>query len=356
MLTPDEKKRYSRQLVLKDFSECYQNRLLSSTVALVGVGGLGVPAAQYLAGAGIGTLILIDDDEISISNLHRQVIYKTEQAGELKADVAAKYLEELNDNIDITVVTDRITRDNALEILREADLVLDGSDNFSTRYLVNDACVMLDIPLIQGAVNKMEGHLMLLNFPLDNGKRSCHYRDVYPEAPEPGTVQNCEEAGVIGSVAGTIGTMMATEAIKYLSGYGKISPNKMLFIDAENDLMRSIGIPELRGREISELPEEAAFCLTEDRLVDWADLKTMDHQLVDVRTHQEHEAISGGGILIPLNELRDRLDELAKDKPVVFYCHTGMRSDRAVQMVSEKTGRRDIYSVRGGIFSLENPT
>lgn len=220
--------RYQRQLILKDFGEAAQQRLLDARALVIGAGGLGCPVLQYLAAAGVGCIGIIDDDVVALSNLHRQVLYNADDIGKPKVICAADHLKKLNPMVRITVYNERLTSANALCILHEYDIIIDGSDNFETRYLVNDACVLLDKPLIYGAVSQYEGQVAVWNVLSSGGKRSANYRDLFPEPPAPFLVPNCNEAGVLGVLPAIIGSMMAAEAIKWITGIGVLLVNRIL--------------------------------------------------------------------------------------------------------------------------------
>src|SRR5882724_2373410 len=220
--SPDELARYQRQLSLAGFGPEAQAKLKHGRVLVIGAGGLGCPALLYLAAAGVGRITLIDGDRVDVSNLHRQVLYTEADAGELKAVVAARRLRALNPQIAVEPRAERFTRANALELVRACDVVVDGSDNFGTRYLVNDACVLADRPFVYGAVQGFEGQASVFNW-----RGSPTYRCLFPEPPEPGTVPNCAEAGVLGVLPGLIGLLQATETIKLLTGIGEPLAGKL---------------------------------------------------------------------------------------------------------------------------------
>ena len=217
-LTPEELTRYSRHLVLKDFGYKNQEKLKQASVLVVGAGGLGSPALLYLAAAGVGKIGIVDFDVVQESNLQRQVLFSTEDIGENKAKAASRHLNKLNPFVTVVSIAEQLTTENALVIIRDYNLVLDGSDNFPTRYLVNDACVLLNKPLVYGSILQYEGQLAVFNVILDSDKRSTNYRDLFPVPPQPHEVPNCEQAGVLGVLPGMLGSMMANEAIKLITG------------------------------------------------------------------------------------------------------------------------------------------
>eukprot|EP00967_Tisochrysis_lutea_P158389 scaffold323669_cov32-Tisochrysis_lutea.AAC.1 len=227
-LTHAEIRRYSRHLILDDVGVQGQERLKASRVLCIGSGGLGSPALIYLAAAGVGTLGVVDNDTVDESNLHRQVIHASEAVGTPKVESAGERVKEINPHVHFVAHNVHLDSSNALEILGQYDVVIDGSDNFPTRYLVNDACVILGLPLVYGAVQKFEGQISLFNLPLPDGSRGPNYRDLFPEPPPPGSVPSCAEGGVLGVLPGVIGTMQATEAVKVILGVGERKPRDTL--------------------------------------------------------------------------------------------------------------------------------
>lgn len=350
-LSDKEITRYARQTILPEMGTEGQLRLKGAVVLVVGAGGLGVPVLQYLAAAGVGRLIITDHDRVNLSNIHRQVMYTEADIGRPKAEAAREKLLALNSDILVDAHIIKLDQANIERFIKDADLVVDGSDNFDTRYLVNDACVLYNRPLVFGAVNRMEGQVAVLNTTLDNGKRSPHYRDLFPEMPEPGAVLNCAESGVLGPVTGIVGSIMANEAVKIIAGIGHTLNGRMLFIDCNTLTFREIRIDTESSYPVSQLPEPVAFCLVDNRLIDWQEYDSAGQYLVDVRQPWEKEEQDEGGILIPLEELPQRFGELPDDKPVVFYCRTGLRSDQAVQLMARLCDRKDVYSIKGGLLA-----
>lgn len=232
MLTNQEKARYSRHLALAEIGVNGQGKLKSATVLVVGAGGLGAPVLQYLAAAGVGTIGIIDDDFISESNLQRQVIYRESDFGKPKSIVASKHLKALNSYIRITAYTDRLKSINVVEIFRPYDIIVDCTDNFGTRYLINDACFLLKKPMIYGSIHKFQGQVSVFHYPTDANTSPPTYRCLYPSPPKPSTIQNCAEIGVLGVLPGIIGTMQANEAIKLITGIGDVLAGKLFVFDA----------------------------------------------------------------------------------------------------------------------------
>ena len=249
--------RYSRQLILKDFGEAGQQALHEAKVLMVGAGGLGCSALQYLVAAGVGTIGIVDDDVISLSNLHRQTLYSTGDIGLPKALKAKQKLHLLNPGINITAYNERLTTNNALQIFETYDVIIDGTDNFASRYLINDACVLANKPLVYGAVSQFEGQVAVFNYKKSIEDIAVNYRDLFPNPPEEDSVLNCAEAGVLGVLPGIIGAMQANEAIKLITGIGKPLVNAILTYDALSGQVYTI---EMSVNEISKslVPVDAA--------------------------------------------------------------------------------------------------
>jgi adenylyltransferase/sulfurtransferase len=371
--TPDQARRYARQLSLPGLGTEGQKRLLSSTVALVGVGGLGCPAALYLAAAGVGRLVLVDGDRVDGSNLHRQVLYGTADVGRPKVEVAAERLRGINPDVTVEAHFTRLDAANAREILADSDVVADGSDNFPTRFLVNDACVLLGKPNAHGSVYRYEGQVSFF----DSRKGPC-YRCLHPEPPPPGLVPSCAEAGVLGILPGVVGCLQATEVVKYLLGIGEGMGGRLLVYDATTLRFRELKVSkdpacpvcgpkatirelrdiegycrpgeepaaggEAESEEDSEFPPEIEPEALQQRLEGGRDLPL----LVDVRDDWE----VGIGTLpealhMPLPTVPDRWRELPADRDVVVYCHAGVRSWQAMQFLRSR-GLRRVFSLAGG--------
>lgn len=353
----DELARYQRHLSLAGFGPAAQEKLQRSSVLVIGAGGLGCPALLYLAAAGIGRIAIIDSDRVDVSNLQRQVLYTSEDTGQLKAEAAARRLRALNPLITIEARAERFTRANALELVRSVDLVIDGSDNFATRYLVNDACVLADRPFVYGAIQGFEGQLSVFNF-----RGGPTYRCLFPEPPDAGTVPNCAEAGVLGVLPGLIGTAQACEAIKVLAGIGEPLVGKLFLLDALTMRTQIVGLAnDPRGRDIRELPAEGygATCsleLENSDEIDVGDLRTAlatgrPPQIVDVR--EEWERAAGTiepDVHVPLGELQHTgAPSLDPSAPTVVYCAVGARSLFGARLLRQRFGFRAVASLRGGM-------
>ncbi len=365
LLRPDQYDRYRRHLNLPEFGVEGQKKLLESRVLLIGAGGLGCPLAQYLAAAGVGTLGLVDFDVVDASNLQRQVLFGTADIGRLKVDVVRERIEHMNPDVEVRTYTERLTSDNALELFADYDLIVDGTDNFPTRYLSNDACVLLGKPTVYGAILRFEGQASTF----DSTKGPC-YRCLFPEPPPPGAVPSCAEGGVLGVLPGIIAMIQATEAVKLLTGIGDPLIGRIVTYDAlamrfgEFRLKKDPTCP-VCGEEptVTELIDYEGFCGMPPRSeeapvkeVSAAQVKAMqdagdDFLLLDVRQPEEYEtAHIEGSTLIPLGELEARMSELEawKGKPIVAQCHSGGRSAHACHVLTD-AGFADVSNLEGGI-------
>ncbi|MET0262487.1 MAG: molybdopterin-synthase adenylyltransferase MoeB [Rariglobus sp.] len=356
--TPDEIARYQRHLSLSGFGPEAQTKLQAARVLVIGAGGLGCPILLYLAAAGVGKLTVIDADVVDVSNLQRQVLFTTDDVGQPKAEAAARRLRALNSLIEIVPVVGRLNRDNALELIRAHDVVVDGSDNFATRYLVNDACVLAGKPLVYGAIQGFEGQASVFNF-----KGGPTYRCLFPEPPAAGTVPNCSEAGVLGVLPGLIGTIQATEAIKVLTGIGEPLSGRLLLwnsLTMTSRTLRFAADPE--SRAITELPPEGygETCAVPAKLasneIEAAELRgaLAGVQLIDVR--EDWERALGAiqpSVHVPLGQLGsgaagDALASLDPQRETVVFCAGGVRSLKALAPLRERHGFQSLRSLKGG--------
>ncbi len=361
-LTRDEHIRYARHLSLPQVGVDGQRRLKAGRVALVGTGGLGSPAALYLAAAGVGTLGLIDFDEVDESNLHRQIIHGTGAIGTPKLTSAANRLHDLNPHTQVERFDVRLSAENALEILEGFDVVIDGSDNFPTRYLVNDACVLLGKPDVYGSIFRFEGQASVFD-----ARHGPCYRCLFQEPPPPGMVPSCAEAGVLGALPGIIGSIQALEAIKLLLGVGETLVGRLILLDTlifrwqELTLRKDPECPACGTHpSITELIDYDAFCGIGTEPVSKAveisatelqqEIGTQSELLViDVREPHEWEiGHIDGSILVPLGQLPSRLDELDSDRVIVTLCHRGIRSMHALGIL-RAAGYENVRSLQGGI-------
>ena len=358
--------RYHRQVILKGFGEEGQNKLSTARVLVIGAGGLGCPALLYLAAAGVGHLGIIDHDEVALSNLHRQVLYDTTDIGQPKAERAALKLARLNNEVGIIPYVMRLQPANCLEILSGYDIIIDGSDNFSTRYMVNDACVLLNKPLVYGAVSQYEGQVSIFN----SGEIRTNYRDLFPHPPAAGEVMNCAEAGVLGVLPGIIGTMQASETIKLITGIGEPLVNRLYTFNALSNLSYEILVSRT---DLSASLIPADTYQFEQTNYDW--LCGMPSGSLEIGLRQFNNMAGKAGILVidvrengetplvqefphiqlPLSLLRENLADLNAET-VVFFCQSGKRSLQAAQWLKDIQGPvKNIYSLQGGILNWRSP-
>lgn len=364
--SPDEMNRYSRHLLLPEVGLDGQRKLKSARALVAGSGGLGSPVALYLAAAGVGTIGLVDFDAVDLSNLQRQILFSTKDVGKQKAATAAKKVQALNDSIEVKAHDMRIAADNVLALIGGYDLVVDGTDNFATRYLLNDSCVKLGKPYIYGSIYRFEGQATVFT----RGK-GC-YRCLFPVMPDAGAVPNCAEIGVLGAVAGVIGLIQATEALKVITGIGQSLAGRLLIFDALDMRFSELPVSPDSDCTICNANSEAIVIADQEfactaatqaetlageaeRDLSPAGLQKLLHSkpanliLLDVRTPQEYVICSlEGAMLIPLNDLPTRLKELGKGKHYVVYCHHGVRSRSACQILRE-SGFAHVSNLRGGI-------
>ncbi|MCB9029991.1 MAG: molybdopterin-synthase adenylyltransferase MoeB [Deltaproteobacteria bacterium] len=352
-LEAQDKLRYARHFSLPEFGESAQLKLIESKVLVVGAGGLGCPVLSYLAAAGVGTIGIVDDDLVSLSNLQRQVLYSESDLELRKVEVAAEKLRELNSSIQVVEHSVRFAAENARELVAQYQLVLDCSDNFTTRYLINDACVLEGKPFVFAAINRFEGQLAVFNL----NSKAPTYRCIFPKAPPADAIPNCAEAGVLGVLPGVVGALQANEAIKVLADLGDVLSGKMLCFDA---LRAKFQVIELKRNEkyatVNEIIVEGDSCMSlfkSYREISPSELHTMipteQVQLVDVREPFEHAVCNLGGDFIPLGQLESNLDRISRDKKVIFICHHGVRSKRAIDLIEQQLGLTNLYNLTGGI-------
>lgn len=354
-----ELERYSRHLVLPQFGLEGQQKLKAASVLVVGAGGLGCPVLQYLVAAGIGSVGIIDHDLVSESNLQRQVLYGASDIGKSKALQAAIRLRDLNSFVNIKSVNKKIDATNALELLTPYDIVIDCTDNFSTRYLLNDACVLLDKPLVYGSIFRYEGQVAVFNL-----NQGANYRDLYPQPPLQGSVPNCEEGGVLGVLPGIIGSLQANEAIKIISGIGQPLDGKLMLFDTLSLESRVVKFPNKNQRDsIKKLIDYDAFCGV-NKIVKTMSMKEItveelkklkdngeDFQLIDVREDYEVEICNIDGERIPLNEVPHSVDKISRDKKVIIHCRSGSRSGNTIQWLEKNHNFDNLYNLKGGILA-----
>jgi molybdopterin/thiamine biosynthesis adenylyltransferase/rhodanese-related sulfurtransferase len=364
-LSNEEIARYSRHLIMPEVALDGQKKLKQARVLTIGAGGLGAPLAMYLAAAGVGTLGIVDFDIVDESNLQRQIIHGTSDIGRPKMESARDRINDINPNVHVEAYEEALSSENALEIFKDFDVIVDGTDNFPTRYLVNDACVLTGKPNVYGSIFRFEGQASVFW-----AKEGPCYRCLYPEPPPPGLVPSCAEGGVLGILPGAIGTIQATETVKLILGIGEPLVGRLLLYDAlgmsfremklrkdpncpvcgENpsvteliDYQEFCGIPQANAQATADEVPEITVQELKKRLDNGENLSVLD-----VREPHEYEVANIGARLIPLNELPERLAELDRDVPLAVHCKTGGRSARAVKLLQE-TGFQNAFNVEGGI-------
>lgn len=362
----EELERYSRHLILPEFNIEGQRKLKNAKVLIIGAGGLGCPMLLYLTAAGVGTIGIVDFDVVDKSNLQRQVLFTVDDIGKSKASTAANRLSKLNPEINLNIFDKKLTSENALEIIKEYDLVADGTDNFPTRYLVNDACVLLKKPNVHGAIFRFEGQVSVFNYQYSDGSSGPQYRDIFPSPPPPGLVPNCAEGGVLGVLPGIIGSIQANEIIKVLAGIGDPLVGKLFILDTLTFETRTLKIrknPNLPT--ITALIDYEEFCgvsetnnkevpeMTVEKLKEMIDSGESNYQLIDVREPYEYEIGNLGGLLIPLGDIENRLDEISSSGKTIFHCRSGVRSQKAIVKL-QKLGFKNLYNLKGGVLEWAN--
>ena len=363
----EEYARYDRHIIIPDFGLEAQKRLKAAKVLIVGSGGLGSPALLYLAAAGVGTIGIVDFDVVDDSNLQRQVLFGVDAIGKPKAEEAKRRLQTLNPHIQINVHNTQITSKNALDIIRDYDVVADGTDNFPTRYLVNDACVLLGKPNVYASIFQFEGQVSVFNYQNAHGDVGPNYRDLYPTPPPPGLVPSCAEGGVLGVLPGIIGSLQALEVIKVVTGVGDTLSGRFYIFDALNFESRTFRIKRrpdnpLNGEHptIKELIDYEQFCgmkavekpikeITPQELKQWKE-QGEAVQVIDVREPHEYDIVNIGAELIPLGTVSANADKIDKAKKVVVHCKMGGRSAKAIRELEEKFGFQNLYNLKGGIL------
>jgi adenylyltransferase/sulfurtransferase len=349
--------------MLPEFGETAQRRLLDSRVLVVGAGGLGSPVLLYLAGAGVGRIGIIDGDTVALHNLHRQVLFGTDDIGAVKGVRAREEVLARFPECSVELYSESLTPENARRVVEPYDLVIDGTDNFETRYLVNDICVELKKPWVSGAVFKFSGQVTLFNAPDKDGERGPTYRCLFPEPPPAEKVPGCGESGVLATVPGIVGMVMANEAVKYLSGVGEVLSGRLWIFDALTGESRIVGFDRdeaaLKDVKLKSAVEYRYFCGQKEeqpmREITPKELKAkLDAQedivLIDVRESFERDIASIGGTSIPLAEVINRAGEIPQDKPVVIYCRSGGRSGRACAELEQRFQYKNLINLAGGIL------
>ena len=364
-LSPEERARYARHLILPEMGEEGQKKLKKSSVIVVGAGGLGSPTLLYLAAAGVGKIGIIDDDKVDITNLQRQVIHSTAAVGSLKVESAANRIRELNPEIEVVEHNTRLDVNNALQLLSDWDMVIDGTDNFPTRYTINDACEILGKPWVFGSIHRFEGQVTVFNY--DGGP---NYRDLFPNAPPPELAPNCAEAGVLGVLPGIVGSIQSAEAIKLLLGVGDSLSGQLMVIDAKSMRTRSLKFDKLPGRKpVTEMSEQLIMeaCqsqeireeppigqvleITPAEFVERCS-KGWNPFLLDVRRANEEAIVSLPGTDLRIEHIAvpAKSEDLPKDCDLVVYCRSGGRSDAVARWLGQSGWDRSrVWNMVGGI-------
>jgi molybdopterin/thiamine biosynthesis adenylyltransferase/rhodanese-related sulfurtransferase/molybdopterin converting factor small subunit len=369
VFSKEELARYNRHIIIPEFGFEAQKKLKAAKVLVIGSGGLGSPVLLYLAAAGVGTIGIVDFDVVDDSNLQRQVLFGVDEIGKPKVEAARRRLEALNPYITINIYNTHLNSGNALDILRDYDVIADGTDNFPTRYLVNDASVLLGKPNVYASIFQFEGQVSVFNYRDTQGLLGPNYRDLYPTPPPPGLVPSCAEGGVLGVLPGIIGSLQALEVIKVITGVGETLSGRFYIFDAINFESRTFRIRPrednpISGKQptITALIDYEQFCgmraveekpLKEVTVKELYDLqvKGESFQLIDVREPHEYDIVNIGGELIPLATVSANRDRFDRDRKVVVHCKAGGRSAKAIRELEEKFGFTNLYNLKGGILA-----
>ena len=361
----EELERYSRHLIIPEFNIEGQRKLKESKVLVVGSGGLGSPLLLYLTAAGVGTIGIMDFDVVDETNLQRQVLFSVKDVGRPKVEAAIDRLHGLNPHINFVAHNTRLTSDNALEIISDYQVVADGTDNFPTRYLVNDACVILEKTNVYASIFRFEGQVSVFNYKDKNQQVGPNYRDLFPTPPPPGLVPSCAEGGVIGVLPGIIGSLQANEVLKVLTGIGEPLNGRLFLFDALTFETRTLKIHKDPQQEpVVKLIDYEDFCgisnndnstikVKEIDVIAFEKLKdsSTPFQLIDVREPYEYEIAHMNGELIPLGQIEGAVDRIASDKQVIVHCRSGVRSAQAIEKLEKKYGFTNLYNLKGGILA-----
>ena len=365
-LSREELQRYSRHIIIPEFNVEGQKKLKAARVLVVGCGGLGAPLLSYLVAAGVGTIGLMDPDKVDESNLHRQTLFTLEDVGKLKVEAAAKRLRIQNPHVLLRTYPESLNPDNALKIIQEYDIVADGTDNFPTRYLVNDACVLLDKVNVYASIYRFEGQVSVFNYPIDGGERGPNYRDLYPSPPPPGQVPSCAEGGVLGVLPGIMGSLQANEVIKVITGLGQPLTGSLFVFDTLSFESRKLKFHKHpdnplqdKGNFSLQNMDYNLFCgqnssdqndIAEINVREFAEMMRdgEDFMLIDVREPYEYEIANLGGELIPLKDMENNLSKIPSQKKVIVHCRSGQRSRQAIHLLQSK-GFNNLINLQGGI-------
>ena len=367
--TKEELARYNRHIIIPEFGEEAQLKLKAAKVLIVGSGGLGSPALLYLTAAGVGTIGIVDFDHVDDSNLQRQVLFDIHEIGKPKVEAAKRRLEALNPYVRFVLHNTHINSENALDIIKDYDVVADGTDNFPTRYLINDATILLNKPNVYASIFQFEGQVSVFNYVNSKGERGPNYRDLYPTPPPPGLVPSCAEGGVLGVLPGIIGSLQALEVIKIITGVGEPLSGRFFTFDALNFENHTFKIKHrddnpVNGKNptIHALIDYEQFCgmraveekpvkeISAKDLYEWQ-VKGRKFKLIDVREPSEYKIVQIGGELIPLGTIAEHADKIPRDIAVVVHCKAGIRSLKAIHELEEKFGFKNLYNLKGGVLA-----
>ncbi|WP_346883397.1 HesA/MoeB/ThiF family protein [uncultured Algibacter sp.] len=350
--------RYNRHIILSEIGQGGQDKISSAKVLVIGAGGLGCPILQYLTAAGVGTIGIVDFDIVTVSNLQRQVLFGTSSLGKNKAEAAKQRLEDLNNDISILAYAEKLTHKNAITLFNQYDIIVDGSDNFETRYLVNDACIITNKPLVFGAIYKFEGQVSVFNY-----KNGPSYRCLFPNPPVKGSIPNCSEIGVLGVLPGIIGTMQANEVLKIILELGTTLSGKLLCYNAltlQNSILKINKSEEtiqsvLKNKDNFHKTEADSNCDVDIKPVSIEDfISEKSIQYIDVREHHEQPKVERLDITyIPLSVLEASLDKINTTKKKALFCQSGMRSKHAVKLLQE-LDIQNCFSIKEGALEIKN--
>ncbi len=371
----EELQRYSRHLIIPEFNIEGQRKLKEAKVLVVGSGGLGSPLLLYLTAAGVGNIGIVDFDVVDDSNLQRQVLFDVSQVGKPKVEAAVSRLKGLNPHINFKTYNVKLSSENALDIIKDYDIVADGTDNFPTRYLVNDACVLLGKVNVYASIYRFEGQLSVFNYRNSEGELGPNYRDLFPSPPPPGLVPSCAEGGVIGVLPGILGSLQANEVIKVISGIGDTLSGRLFLLDAASFETRTLKVRRdpanpLNGENPtqSSLIDYDQFCNAglgsenTERAVKEIDVQELmrlkesgaEIQVIDVREPYEYGIVNMEAELMPLGNVLDFATKIDREKQVIVHCRSGVRSAKAIRKLEDAYGFENLYNLKGGILAWAN--
>ncbi|GJM32943.1 MAG: molybdenum cofactor biosynthesis protein MoeB [Saprospiraceae bacterium] len=358
----EELARYARHFAIPEFGIAGQGKLKAARVLVIGAGGLGSPLLLYLAAAGVGHLGIVEFDRVDASNLQRQVLYRVSDIGKNKSEIAKTQLLALNPHISVETYNVALTRENAIELISKYDIVADGTDNFQTRYLVNDACVLCEKINVYASIFRFEGQVSVFNYPHKDGSRGPNYRDIFPEPPPPDLVPNCAEGGVLGVLPGIIGSLQASEVIKVITGIGEPLAGRLFLFDAAAFSSRILKFGKRPDTKIETLIDYDQFCgvhtskPTDIKTIDPLELQqlldtTESFSIIDVREPYEFGIGNLGGQLIPLGQIIENAEKIPNNQKVVLICRSGRRSAKAIRQLQEQYNMKNLFNLEGGLLA-----